>query len=126
MHLIRVQCFSSHQTIHHNIFLRDEIDETIFFNTFKIIETKIKKQLRINLNESMWFYCGCVLNQLRLGTSIDEIRINLSKILSEEMVMMGVGELMKKIEIEIKIVKDHIIFHNIKLRLVKPIRMSKN
>jgi len=106
--------------------LRDEIDETIFFNTFKIIETKIKKQLRINLNESMWFYCGCVLNQLRLGTSIDEIRINLSKILSEEMVMMGVGELMKKIEIEIKIVKDHIISHNIKLRLVKPIRMSKN
>ena|SRR5215212_9893300 len=126
MHLIRVQCFSSHQTIHHNIFLRDEIDETIFFNTFKIIETKIKKQLRINLNESMWFYCGCVLNQLRLGTSIDEIMINLSKILSEEMVMMGVGELMKKIEIEVKIVKDHIIFHNIKLRLVKPIRMSKN
>ena len=126
MHLIRVQCFSSHQTIHHNIFLRDEIDETIFFNTFKIIETKIKRQLRINLNESMWFYCGCVLNQLHLGTAIDEIGTNLSKILSEEMVMIGVAELMKKIEIEIKIVKDHIISHNIRLRLVKPIRMSKN
>ena len=124
MLLIKVQCFSSHQTIHHNIFLRDDIDETIFFNTFKIIETKIKRQLRINLNESMWFYCGCVLNQLHLGTAIDEIRTNLSKILSEEMVMIGVVELMKKIEIEIKIVTDHIISHNI--ILVKPIRTRKN
>ncbi len=126
MHLIRVQCFSSHQPIHHNIFLRDEIDETIFFNTFKIIETKIKRQLRINLNESMWFYCGCVLNQLHLGTAINEIRINLSKMLSDKMAMIGVVESMKKIEIEIKIVKDRIISHNIKLRLVRPIRMSKN
>jgi urease gamma subunit len=124
MLLIKVQCFSSHQTIHHNIFLRDDIDETIFFNTFKIIETKIKRQLRINLNESIWFYCGCVLNQLHLSTSIDEIRTNLSKILSEEMVMIGVVELMKKIEIEIKIVTDHVISHNI--RLVRPIRTREN
>ena len=124
MLLIRVQCFSSHQTIHHNIFLRDEIDETIFFNTFKIVETKIKRQLRINLNESMWFYCGCVLNQLHLGVTIDQIRTNLSKILSEEMVMIGVVELMKKIEIEVKIVTDHIISHHI--RLVKPILTSKS
>lgn len=124
MLLIRVQCFSPHQTIHHNIFLRDEIDETIFFNTFKIVETKIKRQLRINLNESMWFYCGCVLNQLHLGVTIDEIRTNLSKILSEEMVMIGVVELVKKIEIEVKIVTDHIISHHI--LLVKPILTSKN
>jgi len=123
MLLIRVQCFSPHQTIHHNIFLRDEIDETIFFNTFKIVETKIKRQLRINLNESMWFYCGCVLNQLHSGTAVNEIRTNLSKILSEEMVMIGVMELMKKIEIEIKIVSDHIISHHIKL--VKPIMTSR-
>lgn len=74
----------------------------------------------------MWFYCRCVLNQLHLGTAINEIKINLSKILSDEVVMIGVMELMKKIEIEIKIVKDHIISHNIKLRLVRPIRMSKN
>lgn len=124
MLLIRVQCFSPHQIIHHNIFLRDEIDETIFFNTFKIVETKIKRQLRINLNESMWFYCGCVLNQLHLGVTIDQIRTNLSKILSEEMVMIGVVELMKKIEIEVKIVTDHIISHHI--RLVKPILTNKN
>lgn len=124
MLLIRVQCFSPHPTIHHNIFLKDEIDETIFLNTFKIVETKIKRHLRINLNESLWFYCGCVLNQLYSGTAIDEIRTNLSKILSEEMVMIGVVELMKKIEIEIKIVTDHIISHNI--ILVKPIMTSKN
>ena len=124
MLLIKVHCFSLHQTIHHNIFLRDDIDETIFFNTFKIIETKIKRQLRINLNESMWFYCGCVLNQLHMGTAMDEIRTNLSKILNEEMVMIGVVELMKKIEIEIKIVTDHIISHNI--ILVKPIRIRNN
>lgn len=124
MLLIRVQCFSSHQTIHQNIFLRDEIDEIIFFNTFEIIETKIKRQLRINLNESIWFFCGCLLNQLHLGTGIDEIRTNLSKILNEEMVMIGVGELMKKIEIEIKTVTDHVISHTI--RLVKPIQTRKN
>ena len=124
MLLIKVHCFSLHQTIHHNIFLRDDIDETIFFNTFKIIETKIKRQLRINLNESMWFYCGCVLNQLHMGTAMDEIRTNLSKILNEEMVMIGVVELMKKIEIEIKIGTDHVISYYIKL--VKPILMSKN
>jgi len=124
MLLIRVRCFSSHQVIHQNIFLRDEIDETIFFNTFRIIEAKIKRQLRINLNESMWFYCGCVLNQLHMGTAMDEIRTNLSKILNEEMVMIGVVELMKKIEIEIKIVTDHIISHNI--ILVKPIRIRNN
>ncbi|MDN5845807.1 MAG: urease subunit gamma [Candidatus Nitrosocosmicus sp.] len=104
--------------------MRDEIDETIFFNTFKIIETKIKRQLRINLNESIWFFCGCELNQLHLGTAIDEIRTNLSKILSEEMVMIGVVESMKKIEIEIKIVADHVISYNI--GLVKPIVTIKN
>lgn len=124
MLLIRVQCFSSHETIHHNIFLRDEIDETIFFNTLKVVETKIKRQLRINLNESIWFFCGHVINQLHLGLGIDQIRTNLSKILNEEMVMIGVGELMKKIEIEIKTVTDHVISHNI--RLVKPIQTSKN
>ena len=124
MLLIRVRCFSSHQVIHQNFFLRDEIDETIFFNTFKVVEAKIKRQLRINLNESIWFYCGCILNQLCLSTDKDEIRTNLSKILSEEMVMIGVGELMKKIEIEIRIGTDHVICHHIKL--VKPILTSKN
>ena len=124
MLLIKVHCFSLHQTIHHNIFLRDDIDETIFFNTFRIIEAKIKRQLRINLNESMWFYCGCILNQLFLGTDIDEIRTNLSRILSEEMVMIGVVEFMKKIEIEIRIGTDHVISHHI--RLIKPILTSKN
>jgi urease gamma subunit len=124
MLLIRVLCFSSHQTIHHNIFLRDEIDETIFFNTFHVVETKIKRQLRINLNESMWFYCGYILNQLHLGTGIDEIKRQLSKKLSEQMVMIGVMELMKKIEIEIKIIKDTIISHNI--RLTNPIQTRNN
>ena len=124
MLLIRVRCFSSHQIIHQNIFLRDEIDETIFFNTFRIIEAKIKRQLRINLNESMWFYCGCILNQLFLGTDTDEIRTKLSRILSEGMVMIGVVEFMKKIEIEIRIGTDHVIFHHI--RLIKPILTSKN
>jgi len=104
--------------------LRDEIDETIFFNTFKVVEAKIKRQLRINLNESMWFYCGCILNQLFLGTDIDEIRTNLSRILSEEMVMIGVVEFMKKIEIEIRIGTDHVISHHI--RLIKPILTNKN
>ena len=124
MLLIRVQCFSSHPTIHHKIFLRDEIDETIFFNTFRIVQTKIKRQVRINLNESLWFYCGSVLNQLHLGIDVDEIRTNLSKILSEEMVMIGAVELMKKIEIDIRITTDHVISHNI--LLVKPILTSKN
>ncbi len=104
--------------------MRAEIDETIFFNTLRIVGTKIKRQLRINLNESISFFCGCVLNQLHLGTAIDEIRTNLYRILSEEMVMIGVVELMKKIEIEIKIVTDHVIFHN--TILIKPIVTSKN
>ena len=124
MLLIKVRCFSSNQTIPHNIFLRDEIDETIFFNTFKVIETKIKRQLRINLNESIWFYCGYVLNQLYLGNDTDKIRTNLSKILSEEMVMLGVADFMKEIEIEVRIVTDHVIFHSI--RLIRPILASKN
>ena len=124
MLLIRVQCFSSHSTIHHNIFLRDEIDETIFFNTFRTVQTKIKSQVRININESLWFYCGSVLNQLHLGIDVDEIRTNLSRILSEEMVMIGVVEFMKKIEIEIRIGTDHVISHHI--RLIKPILTSKN
>ena len=54
----------------------------------------------------MWFFCGYILNQIHLGTAIDEIRTNLSQILSEEMVMIGVVESMKKIEIEIRIVTD--------------------
>jgi urease gamma subunit len=120
MLLIKVDCFSLHQAIHHKIFLRDEIDETIFFNTFKILESKVKRQIRINLNESIWFYCGCVINHLHSGTGIDEIRTELSKILNEEMVMIGVMELMRKIEIEIKIVTDQVICYNIKL--LEPIR----
>jgi urease gamma subunit len=86
-----------------NFFLADEIDEIIFLNTFRIIERKVQIGVRINLNEVIWYYCGYIISRLSSGQENLEIQNNLSNLIRKEMVMIGVPEFMKKLEIHIQV-----------------------
>ncbi len=84
-------------------FLRDEIDEIIFFNTYKKIVSKKERNFQINLDESLWLYCGYLINEIRSGISLDIIRKEISKVLSVNQTMIGVDEFLKNVRFEIYI-----------------------
>lgn len=99
---IKIRYHSLQSVLNQNFFLADEIDEIIFLNTFKTIERKVRNRVRINLNEVIWFYCGYIISRLASGFENLEIQNNLSTLIREDMVMIGVSEFMKKIEIGIQ------------------------
>jgi urease subunit gamma len=81
---------------------RDETDEIIFYNTINIINEKIAHGLKINIYETLLFFCRYVLTGVKLGLPITEIQDKSHKILSPENVMIGVPEMMQKIILDIK------------------------
>lgn len=109
----RIQYHSFESIFYQNFFLVDEIDETIFLNTFRIIERKVRNSVRINLNEVIWLYCGHIINELSNGQENAGIENNISRLVRKEGVMIGVSELMKKIEIILQ--KDDSKSYNFKI-----------
>ena len=57
--------------------------------------------MRININETLNIYLDYILNQLQLHKKNNEIRSNLSKLLSPDQVMIGVPESLRKINFKI-------------------------
>lgn len=106
----RIQYHSFESVFYQNFFLFDEIDEAIFLNTFRIIERKVRNSVRINLNEVIWLYCGYIINELSTRQENSEIEYNLSRLVRKERVMIGVSELMQKMEINLQ--KDDSKFYN--------------
>jgi urease gamma subunit len=86
---------------------RDETDKIIFYNTTNIINEKIANGLKININETLLFFCEYVLKGVRLGLPITEIQAKSHEILSPENVMIGVPEMMKKIIFKIEFGDKH-------------------
>jgi urease subunit gamma len=80
---------------------RSRSDEQIFFDSIGLIKEKLARNLRINANESLVFYCGFVVDQLRDGISIDIIETNSRKILFPDKVMIGVPETLRIICFEV-------------------------
>ncbi len=89
-------------------------DEVIFYNSVEIIREKITKRLKINTNEALVVFCAYVVDQLRARKSVNSIRKNASKILSNQDVMIGVPETLRKIKFEArvdKLAKKEIMFN---------------
>jgi hypothetical protein len=99
---INIQYHSLESVFYQNFFLGDEIDEIIFLNTFRKIERKVQNEVRINLNEVIWYYCGYIISELTARNENLAIKNNLSNLVRKDMVMIGVSEFLKKIEIGIQ------------------------
>ena len=102
---ITIRCVGINPPTQKQFFLRDNIDEVIFYNTYKVIKAKVDRRLRINLDESVWLYCAHIIKYIRLGENTNKIIERLPKLLTKDMVMIGVPEIMNKTNFEISI--DH-------------------
>ncbi|HET7147010.1 MAG TPA: urease subunit gamma [Candidatus Nitrosopolaris sp.] len=94
---------------------RDKFDEQIFFDSLEKIKNKLAKNMRINTNESLIFYCGYIVDQLRAHISIESIEKNAAKLLLPNNVMIGVPETLKRISFELVLdnfPKKKLSFHN--------------
>ena len=80
----------------------DRLDELIFFEAVRMIEQRLSKNLKININECLMVYCGYIIERLRANESVKSIEDNANKVLSLDQVMIGVPESLKKIAFEVK------------------------
>jgi urease gamma subunit len=88
-------------------------DEQIFYNSVEMIKEKLSKNLKINTNESLVLYCAYVVEAIRAHKSIDSIQKDVSAILSDRKVMIGVSETLQEITFDAivdKFPKKHITF----------------
>jgi len=76
----------------------NESDEEIFFNSVQLVIARIEKKLKINLNEVLTIFLDFLVREHRKKRDIDEIKENISKLLTHDQVLIGVPELVKKIE----------------------------
>ena len=76
----------------------NESDEEIFFNSVQLVTARIEKKLKINLNEMLTIFLDFLVREYRKKRDIDEIKYNLSKLFTHDQVLIGVPELVKKIE----------------------------
>lgn len=94
--------YKSVQTIRQQFFfLPEEIDQIIFLNTFRLINNKISNRIRINLSEVIWLYCGYISKGILSGKALTELQNDLTDLINEEMVMIGVRESIDSIEISL-------------------------
>jgi urease gamma subunit len=80
---------------------QDKSDEKVFYESTSIINEKLTKRLKINTNESLMLYCSYVVDQIRDGRSIENIEKNAARILSPDMVMIGVPETLRTITFDV-------------------------
>lgn len=79
------------------IFRYEENDEFIFFDSIKIIQDKIQKNIRININETLAVYAWYIVSSIQNGKKVKEIQELASQILFPHQVLIGVPELLQKI-----------------------------
>lgn len=108
MLLFKIQFFSFETVTTQDLFFIDDIDQIIFFNTFKMIERKILNGIKINLGETIWYYCGFIARELAFGKTNFEIQTDLPKQITNQMVMIGVAEIIQKLVISLRHNKDSI------------------
>lgn len=103
---LKIKCLGIIPPLQKQFFLYDYLDEIIFFNTFVKISSKIKRGLRINLDESIWLYSGYIIMESKFGNNFVNMLDNISKLLTEDMVMIGVSDIMKDVYFEIALEKN--------------------
>ena len=75
-----------------------ESDEEIFFNSVQLVVSRIEKKLKLNLNEVLTIFLDFLVRECKKKRDTNEIKNNLSKLLTHDQVLIGVPELVKKIE----------------------------
>jgi urease gamma subunit len=68
-----------------------------------LIKEKLKKNLKININEVLVFYSEFIVSELRDGKSVEQIQNNISNLLDANDVMIGVPETLREIFFEINL-----------------------
>lgn len=101
-------------------FQYDNSSEGIFFSAVEVIKKRLVNNLKINLNETLLFYCAYIVSELRAGKTVSTIEKNVHRILSPEKVMVGVPESIQRIIFEINI--DNKLKETIKF--YEPIKIS--
>lgn len=84
-------------------FQYDNHSEEIFFAGVKMIKNRLANNLKINLNETLLFYCAYIVLELRSGKAVSSIQKNVHRVLSPEKVMVGVPESIQRIVFEVNI-----------------------
>ena len=75
----------------------NKADYTILSKLIKSINDKLSKDMRINLNETLYIYLNYIIKELRLHRKTNEMITNASMLLTPDQVMIGVPESLRKI-----------------------------
>jgi urease gamma subunit len=81
-------------------------DEMIFFQAAKMIDERLCKGLRININETITIFASYIVAGLRKGKTGKEIVKEITQILTPGQVLIGVPESLR--EVEFVALVDHI------------------
>jgi len=84
-------------------FQYDNYSEEIFLAGVKMIKKRLANNLKINLNETLLFYCAYIVSELRSGKTVSTIQKNVRRILSPDKVMIGVPESIQRIVFDVNI-----------------------
>jgi len=82
------------------IFQYDSDSENVFLSSTELVKQRLSKNLRVNLNETILVYCAYIISELRDEKSIESIKENARKILSQDKVMIGVPESIRRLRFE--------------------------
>ncbi len=84
-------------------FQYDNYSEEIFLAGVEMIKKRLANNLKINLNETLLFYCAYIVSELRSGKTVSTIQKNVHRILSPDKVMIGVPESIQRIVFDVNI-----------------------
>ena len=79
----------------------NKADYIILSKLIKSINDKLSKDMRINLNETLYIYLNYIIKELRLHRKTNEMITNASTLLTPDQVMIGVPESLRKISFNI-------------------------
>ena len=79
----------------------NKADYIILSKLIKSISDKLSKEMRINLNETLYIYLNYIIKELRLHRKTNEMITNASTLLTPDQVMIGVPESLRKISFNV-------------------------
>ena len=95
---ITIEGENAQNSFYKKYYYPNESDEEIFFNSVQLVTARIEKKLKINLNEILTIFLDFLVREYRKKRDVDEIKDNLSKLFTHDQVLIGVPELVKKME----------------------------
>ncbi|MGI8719538.1 MAG: urease subunit gamma [Nitrososphaeraceae archaeon] len=86
----------------------------------KSINGKLSKEMKINLNETLYIYLNYIIKELHLHRKVNEMITNASMLLTSDQVMIGVPESLRKISFNILVPNSQ----RLKITIKEPISTS--